>query len=98
VHSWAVEGTGENHSPMAVSPSLAMPNQVPRGVKRWALRTLEVGSGLCRDVWELASETPVAPVLRRYSNKVQPDGLQKLVVLTQTDYEEFADIDAIRSC
>ena len=46
-------------------------------------------TGLLRDVWEVALERAVAPVLRRHSNKIHPSGFRKLVVLTPADHQEF---------
>jgi hypothetical protein len=42
-----------------------------------------------RDGWELAAESAVAPVIRRYSHKVRTGGLVKLTVLTEPDCTEF---------
>jgi ABC-type dipeptide/oligopeptide/nickel transport system ATPase subunit len=46
-------------------------------------------TGLLRDVWELALEKAVSPVLKRLSNKVRPGGLREVVVLTNEDYRDF---------
>ena len=42
-----------------------------------------------RDAWELALEKVVAPVVQRYSNKVHPGGLRKLVMINEADYTDF---------
>lgn len=42
-----------------------------------------------RDAWELALEKVVAPVVQRYSNKVHPGGLRKLVMINEGDYADF---------
>jgi energy-coupling factor transporter ATP-binding protein EcfA2 len=46
-------------------------------------------AGFLRDGWERAAETYVAPVVRRYDNKVRPGGLRQLTVLTDQDFAEF---------
>jgi hypothetical protein len=43
-------------------------------------------AGFLRDGWERAAETCVAPVVRRYNNRVHPGGLRQLTVLTDQDF------------
>jgi len=45
--------------------------------------------GRLRDAWELATESIIAPVFRRYSYKVHTGGLRKLTVLTDQDCAEL---------
>ena len=46
-------------------------------------------TGLLRDGWERASEFFVAPVVRRFNNKVHPGGLRKLTILTDQDFSDL---------
>jgi hypothetical protein len=48
-------------------------------------------AGLLRDGWERAAESFVAPVVRRFNNKIHPGSLRKLTVLSDQD---LADYDA----
>ena len=47
--------------------------------------------GTLRDIWELAAEQAVTPVIRRFSNKVRTGGLRKLTVLTDADCKALSD-------
>lgn len=46
-------------------------------------------AGFLRDGWERAAETCVAPVVRRYNNRVHPGGLRQLTVLTDQDFSDL---------
>ncbi|MGH7827902.1 MAG: AAA family ATPase [Candidatus Binatia bacterium] len=46
-------------------------------------------AGFLRDGWERAAETSVAPVVRRYDNRVHPGGLRQLIILTDQDVADF---------
>jgi energy-coupling factor transporter ATP-binding protein EcfA2 len=48
-------------------------------------------AGLLRDGWERAAETCVAPVVRRYNNRVHPAGLRQLTVLTDQDFSDLKE-------
>lgn len=54
----------------------------------WAVQAKAM-VGLLRDGWERAAETFVAPVVRRYNNKVHPGGLHLLTVLEEEDITDF---------
>ncbi len=46
-------------------------------------------TGRLRDTWELAVESAIAPVFRRFSHKVHTGGLRQLTVLTEQDCSEL---------
>ena len=50
---------------------------------------LKAMAGFLRDGWERAAETCVAPVVRRYNNRVHPAGLRQLTVLTDQDFSDL---------
>jgi len=56
----------------------------------WA-EQVKAMAGILRDGWERAAETYVAPVVKRFNNKVHPGGLRMLTILTDND---FTDLNA----
>jgi energy-coupling factor transporter ATP-binding protein EcfA2 len=55
---------------------------------QWAIEVKSM-AGLLRDGWERAAEVFVAPVVRRFKNKIHPGGLRKLTVLSDQDFAEY---------